>query len=85
MKNVNVYFRYVKPGDTVEQFDSICEVKSDKATVTITSRFDGVVKKLYHEVDAVALVGEPLVDIEIEGSSGIFLIFLNVNDYWVLF
>lgn len=60
---------YVKEGDTVEQFDSICEVKSDKAAVTITSRYDGVVRKLYHEVDAIALVGEPLCDIEIEGST----------------
>lgn len=55
----------MKEGDTVAQFDSICEVQSDKASVTITSRYDGVIRKLYHEVDDTALVGKPLVDIEV--------------------
>lgn len=54
----------------MSQFDSICEVQSDKASVTITSRYDGVIRKLYYEVDATALVGKPLVDIETESSSG---------------
>lgn len=62
--------RYVKPGDKVNQFDSVCEVKSDKASVTITSRYDGIVRKLYHEVDSVAFVGQPLLDIETLGSAG---------------
>lgn len=44
------------------QFDQICEVQSDKASVTITSRYDGIVRKIHHKVDEIALVGHPLVD-----------------------
>lgn len=50
------------------QFDNICEVQSDKAAVTISSRYDGVITRLYHEVDQTALVGQPLVDIEVDGD-----------------
>lgn len=62
--------RYVKEGDTVSQFDSICEVQSDKASVTITSRYDGVIKKLYYNLDDIAYVGKPLIDIETEALKG---------------
>ncbi|KMQ91448.1 lipoamide acyltransferase component of branched-chain alpha-keto acid dehydrogenase mitochondrial [Lasius niger] len=57
---------FVKPGDRVSQFDEICEVQSDKASVTITSRYDGLVKALHFNVDDVAMVGAALLDIEIE-------------------
>lgn len=67
---VNHLCRYVKEGDRVSQFDSICEVQSDKASVTITSRYDGVIRKLYYDVDAIAHVGSPLVDIETEKEHG---------------
>ncbi|VDM44361.1 unnamed protein product [Toxocara canis] len=57
---------HVKVGDRVSQFDNLCEVQSDKATVTITSRYDGVIKKLYYNVDDVAKIGSTLIDIEVE-------------------
>ena len=56
---------FVKVGDEVSQFDNICEVQSDKASVIITSRYDGIIKKLHHNVDQVAFVGKPLLDIEV--------------------
>ncbi|CAP23399.2 Protein CBG03281 [Caenorhabditis briggsae] len=59
---------YVKEGDTISQFDKVCEVQSDKAAVTISSRYDGIVRKLYHDVDGMARVGQALIDVEVEGN-----------------
>ncbi|TVY19606.1 Lipoamide acyltransferase component of branched-chain alpha-keto acid dehydrogenase complex [Lachnellula arida] len=49
---------FVKPGDRVEQFDRICEVQSDKASVEITSRWDGTIKHLHYEAEDMAIVGQ---------------------------
>ena len=35
-------------GNTVEEFQPLCQVTSDKACVEITSRFAGTVEKLHH-------------------------------------
>ncbi|KAK4560484.1 hypothetical protein LTR86_005681 [Recurvomyces mirabilis] len=59
---------FVQPGARVEQFDKLCEVQSDKASVEITSPFDGVIKKLYYDPDDMAITGKPLVDIDIQSE-----------------
>ncbi|KAK1757650.1 Lipoamide acyltransferase [Echria macrotheca] len=59
---------FVEPGARVEEFSPLCEVQSDKASVEITSRFAGVVKKLYYDTGDMAKVGKPFVDIDIEGD-----------------
>ena len=60
---------YVKEGAAIKQFEKIAEVQSDKATVEITSRYDGVVKKLHYGVNDMAKVGDPLIDIETDDKS----------------
>lgn len=46
----------LQDGDKVKAFDKICEVQSDKATVEITSRFDGTIHKLHHDVGSIVKV-----------------------------
>lgn len=54
---------YVKKGDKVKAFDKLCEVQSDKATVEITSRFDGIIANVYHkEGDIVKVMGWAVSD-----------------------
>ncbi|KAJ6789197.1 hypothetical protein PWT90_10118 [Aphanocladium album] len=60
---------FVEPGARVEEFSPLCEVQSDKASVEITSRFTGTVKKLYYEAGEMAKVGKPFVDIDIAGGA----------------
>lgn len=55
---------FVKPGDKIKEFDPICEVKSDKASVTITSRYDGIIKEIYGESGDIIKVGTVIANIQ---------------------
>jgi 2-oxoisovalerate dehydrogenase E2 component (dihydrolipoyl transacylase) len=59
---------FVEPEARVEEWDKLCEVQSDKASVEITSRFAGVIKKLHYEAGDMAKVGKPLLDIDIQSD-----------------
>mmetsp|Transcript_10623 Transcript_10623/g.32508 ORF Transcript_10623/g.32508 Transcript_10623/m.32508 type:complete len:497 (+) Transcript_10623:90-1580(+) len=66
---VEVLKWFVKAGDEVTQFQKLVEVQSDKATVDITSRFDGTVSKLGYSEGDIAAVGTPLCYIQTESSA----------------
>ena len=55
---------------TVQVFEPLCEVQGDKASVEITSPFDGVVKELFIKEGEITKVGSGLCLIEeiVEGS-----------------
>ncbi|KAF9257759.1 CoA-dependent acyltransferase [Marasmius fiardii PR-910] len=59
----------VKPNSTVQAFDPLCEVQSDKASVEITSPFDGVVTEILVQEGEVAKVGSGLCLIEVDEES----------------
>ena len=55
----------VKPGDKVEEDDTLVEIQSDKAVVELPSPVSGVVKKLLFDEGDVPKVGDAIVEIEI--------------------
>ncbi|KAK4949784.1 hypothetical protein LTR10_011626 [Elasticomyces elasticus] len=66
VKEVQIIQWFVEEGAPIEEWSALCEVQSDKASVEITSKYTGVIKKLHFAQDAVVQVGDPLLDIEVE-------------------
>ncbi|KAK4755565.1 hypothetical protein SAY87_009322 [Trapa incisa] len=58
---------YVKEGDQVEEFQPLCEVQSDKATIEITSRYKGKVIQILHAPSDIVKVGETLLKMTVKG------------------
>ena len=67
-KEAQIIQWYVQEGAHVEEWGNLCEVQTDKASVDISSRHTGVVKKLHFDADATVQVGQALLDIEVEGE-----------------
>lgn len=60
---------FVQEGDQVEEFQPLCEVQSDKATIEITSRYQGKVCQILHVPGNIVKVGETLLQIVVEETS----------------
>lgn len=58
---------HVKLGDMVEEDQNLVDVMTDKATVEMTAPVSGKVIALHGEAGAMAPVGAPLVEFEVEG------------------
>lgn len=65
---VEVLKWHVDEGDVVEEFQVLCDVSSDKATLEITSRYAGTISKIYPQAGETAKVGKPLCDIQTDGD-----------------
>ncbi|KAJ1692096.1 hypothetical protein LUZ63_008794 [Rhynchospora breviuscula] len=59
---------FVQQGDHVEEFQRLCEVQSDKATIEITSRFKGQIHQINFNPGDIVKVGETLLKILTEHS-----------------
>ncbi|KAK1315916.1 hypothetical protein QJS10_CPA05g00359 [Acorus calamus] len=57
---------FVEEGDLVEEFQRLCEVQSDKATIEITSRYKGKVCQLLCAPGDIVKVGEALLKLHVE-------------------
>ncbi|TFD92228.1 dihydrolipoamide acetyltransferase family protein [Jeotgalibacillus sp. R-1-5s-1] len=58
----------VQPGDTVNKYDPIAEVNTDKVNAEVPSSFSGVIKELVAAEGDTLEVGEVICTIEVEGG-----------------
>ena len=59
----------VKPGDTVNKYDPLAEVNTDKVTAEVPSSFAGTIKELVAQEGETLAVGAIICTIEIEGDA----------------
>ncbi|KAL5713130.1 dihydrolipoyllysine-residue (2-methylpropanoyl)transferase [Ranunculus cassubicifolius] len=59
---------FVQEGDQVEEFQPLCEVQSDKATIEITSRYKGRVADILYGSGDIVKVGETLLKMVVDGT-----------------
>ncbi|KAK6913749.1 2-oxoacid dehydrogenase acyltransferase, catalytic domain [Dillenia turbinata] len=59
---------FVQEGDQVEEFQPLCEVQSDKATIEITSRYQGKVSEILYVPGDIVKVGETLLRMSVDSA-----------------
>lgn len=58
----------VKPGDTVNKYDPLAEVNTDKVTAEVPSSFTGIIQELIAQEGEALAVGSIICTIEVEGA-----------------
>lgn len=66
MKTGQILQWYVKPGDTVEEDQELCEIKTEKMNAQVESLYDGVVTEIIGAVGETYNVGDVIGYIEEE-------------------
>ncbi|WP_239760902.1 dihydrolipoamide acetyltransferase family protein [Mammaliicoccus sp. N-M51] len=59
----------VKLGDTIEEYDALCEVITDKVTAEVPSTFNGTIKEIVVEAGETVDVGTVICTMEVEGET----------------
>lgn len=59
---------YVKPGDSVEDGQVVCEVETAKAAVELPIPYDGVVKELLFPEGTTVDVGQVIISVDVAGD-----------------
>ena len=61
----------VKPGDTIEEYDALCEVITDKVTAEVPSTFNGTIKEIVVEAGETVDVGTVICTMDVEGEASV--------------
>lgn len=59
-----------KPGDSVEKYESLLEVATDKVNAEVPAPVGGKITKLLVDPGATVPIGTPIAEIEVEGEAG---------------
>ncbi|WP_436896159.1 dihydrolipoamide acetyltransferase family protein [Mammaliicoccus sciuri] len=59
----------VKPGDTIEEYDALCEVITDKVTAEVPSTFNGTIKEIVVEAGETVDVGTVICTMDVIGET----------------
>ncbi|WQK89106.1 dihydrolipoamide acetyltransferase family protein [Mammaliicoccus vitulinus] len=59
----------VKPGDTIEEYDALCEVITDKVTAEVPSTYNGTIKEIVVEAGETVDVGTVICRMEVDGEA----------------
>ncbi|MBO1219072.1 dihydrolipoamide acetyltransferase family protein [Mammaliicoccus sciuri] len=59
----------VQPGDTIEEYDALCEVITDKVTAEVPSTFNGTIKEIVVEAGETVDVGTIICRMDVVGET----------------